>query len=478
VRPPPVATANLHGDPVAAATGSSRAYPRWAFIWATIGAVVTPGCNALCEGPGCESSYPQGRVDVVGALPFDGSTVLIDSVTDGAIVGSVVSGSNFHVATYQGDLYVGQPEARSVRHFATPFGEVDDDQALNLWQSDVDGFGTDVATLTTPTGLLLAVAAPSQDRGRGEVHVFLSAQDGPRDVDVILRGDTQGDQFGDSIHTCPDQTGDGIAELVVVSPWIRPPAGSDATIPALAGAVFWFPSEALTESAGTFLASEVGRFWWGDDVGDSAGLGFDCSTDLDGDGIVDLVIGAPQALGHSGRAYLLSGANPPPSSALSDAAFATIDGEEGANLGSSIATTVRDGVPFLLMGASGFEAGKGSAILVNATTLGGIARFEYDASAPDHLGRTVAVADLDGDGIDELIVGGPDRRVGQLFDVGQIFVFNGAIERTGLVASGSADQHITADQGFRRVGQHIVVSDLDGDGRAELLLPTRSPRTR
>ena len=371
-----------------------------------------------------------------------------------------------------------------VRRIDAPVGRVDSDEANADWPSASDSFGHDLGVLRTGDGYALLVAAPDEDRDRGEVHVYLDAQDGPSDAALVVRGSAQGNRLGDAIHVCPDWTGDGIGEVVVTSPWIRTPEElGDAEIPSLAGAVIYLTSEALLGARGTQRAAALGTIWWGDAVGDGAGTGVDCSQDLNADGVVDLVVGAPNAETTTGKVYILSGADLPASAPLGEAAIAIIDGDPGDALGASIAAGLRDGRPTLLLGAPGFDAGVGRAVLIDANGVfngitAPVASFESDRTTADHLGRTVATADLDGDGINEWLVGGPDLRQGQIYDIGQVLVFGGTGDWSSRVGSEEADLQITDDQGFRRVGLHIVVHDLDNDGIDDLLLPTRAPRSR
>ncbi len=452
-------------------------------------APLTSACSVECRGPACENAYPEGRVDVLGDLPLDGREVLIDEVARGSILGSVVSGSAFSVAATPDGIVVGQPEARTVRRFETPESSVLDEAADMLWASFDDGYGTDLAVMPTANGIgwSLVVAAPESDRGRGVIRIYHEADQATVEVARTLKGTTQGDRLGQQMRLCPDRGGDGLPELLVSAPWMQPNAALTEDLPALAGVVFLIDSENLAASPGAGEVSpvlDVAIAWWGASVGDSLGVGLDCSNDLDGDGQFDILLGAPQANGSAGSVYVLASSDGFRSGPIDERARLQLDGKNAETFGTSVVTFERPEGPQVLIGAPGFEAGRGAAVWLDARdfatadALRARSRFESDRTNADHFGRTVAVAELDGDGLPDLLIGGPDRRVGQLYDVGHLAIFLGSRTLDVLTAGGDADLSITDDQGFRRVGRRVVVHDVDGDGIDELLLPTRSPRSR
>lgn len=82
--------------------------------------------------------------------------------------------------------------------------------------------------------------------------------------------------------------------------------------------------------------------------------------------------------------------------------------------------------------------------------------------------RAIGHADLDGDGLDELIVGALGAKVGTSYAVGTVFVMAGPLSgETSLYAGTAIDGDATSDSlGVSLVG----VPDLDGDGYDELLV--------
>lgn len=227
-------------------------------------------------------------------------------------------------------------------------------------------------------------------------------------ANVILLGDEENDQFGNACLLV-DIDGDDRAEVIVagfLANPVVPPKKYDA------GAVYVFLSSAPITSGRASSASLVlsGEQPY-DELGSSLGHG-----DVDGDGIQDLVVGAPgsQALGsEAGRAYLF--------------------------LGSAQPTTR-------------------NAAQADAIYSGQQANADF--------GRAVTCADFDGDGYDDVAVGAPLNSFGANRN-GRCFVFRGGIDpRDGLAHF--ADVIYTGEYlNLERFGSALEVIDLDGDGLAD-----------
>jgi len=139
------------------------------------------------------------------------------------------------------------------------------------------------------------------------------------------------------------------------------------------------------------------------------------------------------------------------------------------------------------VGAAGYAGGRGRVWLLQQGVLSGAALTirvgpELLSTTPDlnevHLGRFAHVADVDGDGADDLLLGAPDYGIGtDQVDLGRVWVFLGA-NRGRWDESGpttdDADVEIAGTEPFERVGQDMTGADLDSDGDDEILLPTRA----
>lgn len=108
-----------------------------------------------------------------------------------------------------------------------------------------------------------------------------------------------------------------------------------------------------------------------------------------------------------------------------------------------------------------------------------VARSEFvafGAGAEDQLGR-VAVGDLNGDGLPDLLVAAPgaDGLDGRRPDAGAAYVFLGPNDRATSVdlAAGGYDTVVVGADPVDRLGREVAIADVNGDGLDDLLLSAR-----
>jgi hypothetical protein len=223
-------------------------------------------------------------------------------------------------------------------------------------------------------------------------------------------------------------------------------------------------------------------------------------ADLDGDGLDDLILGAPEsdlAATGAGAVFVVEGGSASGSLSLPSDADWTLTGPLSARA-TSTATWVSpaaggavaagdldgDGYGDLLIGApdeDSVAANAGAAFLVfgGVSSMAGSTVGLDSADAAllgtlegDHLGAAVALVDLDADGHADPVVAAPDGdNAGGDGDAGQVFGIDGALFAAGTwdaatVASWTAEGG-GADDGL---GTAISTGDVDGDGVLDILL--------
>lgn len=202
--------------------------------------------------------------------------------------------------------------------------------------------------------------------------------------------------------------------------------------------------------------------------------------DLDGDGLVDLVLGAPEHSG-AGRTWVLLGDSGPwTGPQLLDDADLWVDGAaEGAHLGAALAVLPDwdgDGTADLAVGAPGADHGQGVVLLWSGLPLGPADVQLRGSDAGDLMGaEVVALGDLDGDGRQDLAVGAPGHPGAGAGTpaAGAVLV---KLAEDGLPAAilqiQDAEHIIVGSQPFSRLGLagSVASGDLDGDGHLDLIL--------
>jgi hypothetical protein len=271
---------------------------------------------------------------------------------------------------------------------------------------------------------------------------------------LAVRGQRTGDRFGASVAVIGDVNRDGVPDLVAGAPGMTGQGldqrGEVALISGKTGEILAFLGLGIPVGAGAHLGTAVAPI-----------------SDVDGDGIPDFAVGAPdqnvsnRAL--AGTVYFLSGRDGHP--------LDHIDGPEAnMRLGASLASAGdvnKDGRLDLLIGAPGRavngQAGAGTVYVTsNLPFRSTLFRLEGQA-AGDAFGTTVAGGgDMDGDGRADILVGSPRATVDGQANTGMVQVFSGAdghplLSRTGAPGS--------------RLGTAVAYcGDLNGDGRTDIVV--------
>lgn len=315
----------------------------------------------------------------------------------------------------------------------TLYGAEAGDYADALAVGDFNGDGVrDVA--------LAAAFADGPDNTRhdgGEVYVFLGpfAAGEKRDAEkgeenVIILGAAAGDQAGRSL-AAGDVNGDGTSDLIVGAPYAHRPAavmsaGADA---GAAYVLFGSPSWGRDVTAIDLVAG-ADLTVYGAKGGDLLGFAV-AAARLNEDKADDLIIGAFWADGPQDERDMA-------------------------------------GEVYVVYGGSS----RGGAIDVAAAEEDVVV---YGASAGDRLGEAVGAGDIDGDGVDDLILPAPFAagKTG-VAAAGRTYVIYSPSGTPGrrsidLAAGDSGPVVYGVDEGDQ-LGHMVATGDVDGDGRDDLLL--------
>lgn len=287
---------------------------------------------------------------------------------------------------------------------------------------------------------------------------------------ATIEGVDIGDLAGTALAAVGDVNGDGFDDIMLGSPGSAYSGVRSGAAYIVAGPI-----------GGAVDLSVATAFLYGEFGGDAAGTTVVGGADLDSDGLSDVMVGAPDADGfdrNSGTAILVLG--PLSGSTNLGAADATIYGVTGYDhIGSAIAFGCDmdgDGRLEVLLGAPGSDGGgtEAGAIYLFESRLTGFTPADAAAAtvsgdAGQRFGSSVlADADLDGDGADDAVIGAP-RADGDMPDAGSAFVFLGPLG--GSLTTGDADGQWLGETVGDTAGTILALAgDVDGDGLGDILV--------
>ena len=292
-----------------------------------------------------------------------------------------------------------------------------------------------------------------------------------------------GELLGFALADLGDIDGDGCSDLLIGAPEADLISG-DPNV----GAAYALPCAALTsEKLSLGLDAEFAFF--GDAEGDGVGHAVHGPGDVDGDGVADLLIGAPGARQGGdayGAAYLVSGAGLSSGMLMNDTPHAVILSDQiDAELGYAIASVgdLNDsGFPDLLVGAPGYDLvgeDAGVAFLIDGAELiygETLAVHEREWTVSYRGGGVGAEAgiavsgagDLDGDGLADLLVAARGE-----FDNGTVNIIY-TEEDVGSASGHFLMSTLAVSYSGSSDGDNAIaiasVGDIDGDGLSDILV--------
>lgn len=310
-----------------------------------------------------------------------------------ANIGADLNGNGFN------DLAIGAPNSAVVR----------------LWDQPSIGASAPWGTLVGPTGSFFGLAIYTQIdfTGDGVRDIVVGAPGAlinqvpptapPGQVTLFngatlarvwtAPGQAGGDLFGWALSGIPDVDGDGVGEVVVGFPGFSANTGGFVV---------------LSGSSGAFVSGSLGPV-----PGAMAGyaLASNLRSDLDGNGIVDIVVGLPGGGAPNvvpavapgfGMIAVVTSTTLAPVTVVADPGL-TINGMFGCSVDFAIGATARR----VYVGAFGVGGGNGAVFSINPATASVVGTAAGAAGSLAGFSVRAAASDLDGDGLRDILVGLP-----------------------------------------------------------------------
>lgn len=318
----------------------------------------------------------------------------------------------------------------------------------------------------------------------------------------VINGQGNSDYSGSSVSGAGDVNGDGLADLIVGAPGSNDSGGRSYVVFGRT------TTRAVNLSA---LSGSGGFVINGQCSSDSSGMSVSSAGDVNGDGLSDLIVGAPYSnplsglVGgtYAGRSYVVFGRTAGTAINLSAVVAGSggfvINGQSAydeSGMSVSGAGDVNgDGLADLIVGAwlsdpaAGNWAGRtyvvfgrsaGTAINLSAVAAGSGGFVINGHCAGDQSGLSVSGAgDINGDGLADLIVGAPRSDPAAGVDAGRSYVVFGrasgaaidlsavALGQGGFVINGQGGLSLTQDLSGVSVSN---AGDVNGDGLADLIV--------
>jgi len=291
------------------------------------------------------------------------------------------------------------------------------------------------------------------------------------------------DQSGTSISSAGDADGDGLDDLIIGAPY-----NSDGGY--RSGKTYlMFGSTVLV--GGTFDLTSSDAAFGGEDEEDHSGTSVSSAGDVDGDGLDDLLIGAPyndEGGAEAGKTYLMLGSTIQFGGNFGLAAADTVFVGEATSdaSGKEISTAGDvdgDGLDDILLGVAENDDGGGDAgktYLMFGSTIQAGGTFDLasaDASfvgevEVDRSGWSVSsVGDGDGDSLDDILIGAPYNDEGGNCAGKTYLMFSSTVQGGGTYDLASADASFVGEVASDYSGISVSsAGDVDGDGNGDILI--------
>ncbi len=304
----------------------------------------------------------------------------------------------------------------------------------------------------------------------GEAYLFLGhtsmASVLVDEADVVFQGVNHDDQLGYDMADAGDLDGDGLSDLALTAVSYANQRGKV------------YVALGVNTTTGTVSVDDLDFGITGEAADDRSGRGV-AMGDLTGDGFDELLIGAKEQDGggpNAGAVYLFDFDGDPQDRDITDADNVIAGAGSGDVAGGSldVADVDGDGLGDLLVGAERVEDGDGAAYLVsagNAFDLSSLDKATASVAGDEScgLGRSVvALGDVNGDGQQDVAFGGPGCSVNGQGSGGVFVMLNGL---DGALTLDDASFVLAGEGSGHAAGWSVgAAGDIDADGLPDILV--------
>jgi hypothetical protein len=271
------------------------------------------------------------------------------------------------------------------------------------------------------------------------------------EIRLQLTGANNNDEFGSGMNTAGDVNADGYADVIVGAPLDLPASGHRGTAKIFSG----IDGSVLLAISGTAPNQYLG-------------LGVAPVSDVDGDGVPDVIVGlsgnGSTGMGPGGGARIISGAT----GAILRTFAGTVVNDGFGQTCDGLGDVNGDGVPDVVVGTSfpPSAAQPGYAKVYSGAT-GAIIYTKTGTFNGQRFGLSYSAGDVNGDGVVDFMIGAIGNNVNGASS-GSINVYSGASGTLVFSAHGTSASNLLGYSGHG-------LGDLDGDGFGDVIAGTFMP---
>lgn len=311
-------------------------------------------------------------------------------------------------------------------------------------QAANDYFGFSVSSAGDVNGDGFAdviVGAYGYSTNTGRVYIFFGGSTMNNISDVTMTGEVTNNNFGYSVSSADDLTGDGFADVIV-------------------GAYGYamFAGRAYVYFGGSSMNNVSDVTMTGEQVSDKFGSSVSSAGDLNGDGYADVIVGAYGYSTNTGRVYIYYGGL-----AMNSGSDLRITGEATFNnFGYSVSTAGdvnRDGYADVIVGANGYDR---AYIYYGGLSMNSSASVILTGESTASFGNSVSTAgDVNGDGYSDVIVGAIEYST----NTGRAYIYYG-----GSSMNNVSNVVMTGEASNNNFGHSVSdAGDVNGDGYSDFI---------